>query len=545
LTTAHAALASDPAPPSDAHPAPDRTPASLHERDTKNRHLFRAAVVGVLSGLVAVAFKWSLAECEWARDALLHRLHAAPDSALWGWAILPLIAFTAGSFTGWLVMRYAPDASGSGIPHLKGVLLHLRPMSWRNLIPVKFVGGVLCVGSGLSSGREGPTVQMGAAIAKATADILRVPPRAVPQLISCGAGAGLAAAFNAPLAGFLFVIEELHRELSARTFAGALVAALGASIVARALGGDLPSFEITGYPSIPLAALPAAALLGLLGGLLGVVFNRALVRSSDAALRIRIFPRWAAPGVACATCALAAWWIPDAVGGGHAVAERLLEGQIGWGIAALGVLLVTKFFLTVISYASGAPGGIFAPMLLFGAIVGAILGKLIAQVFPSLAPHQTAFAILGMAAWFAGSVRAPLTAIVLIVEMTGNYQQLLALGVTCITADLVGGWLRDTPLYEALLEADLRQKPVPNRTKELPEPRPVYVGVQRGSALAGATIRASGLPAGCLVVSVERSGREVHPEATLELLPGDHLSILVPDDEPEKAMLVVRLATGL
>lgn len=522
-------------------------PPSLHERDTKNRHLVRAAVVGVLSGLVAVGFKWALTGCERTRVLLVDWLHTLPHADAWAWSVLPVLAFVIGSFVGWIVLRHAPDASGSGIPHLKGVLLHVRTMGWKGLIPIKFLGGALAIGSGLSAGREGPTVQMGAAIAKGLADVLRVPPRAVPQLISCGAGAGLAAAFNAPLAGFLFVIEELHRELSGRTFAGALVAALSANIVAQALGGNLPSFAISGYPPIPLAALPVAAFLGLLGGVFGVIFNRGLVRSNDAALRIRAFPRWMAPGVACGVCGLVAWWMPEAVGGGHLVAERLLDGQLHWGIGALAALLLVKFILTLISYASGAPGGVFAPMLLFGAIIGAILGKALASVSPSLQPHATAFAILGMAAFFTGSVRAPLTAIVLIVEMTGNYQQLLALGVTCVLADLVGGWLRDTPLYEALLEADLRQRPPANENagNEVAEPRAVYVGVQRGSPLAGATIRTSGLPSGCLVVSVERSGREVHPEVGLELLPGDHLSVLVPAGESHKAMVVVRMATGL
>src|SRR5262249_17522369 len=144
----------------------------------------------------------------------------------WAWAVLPVLGLVIGSVVGYLTIRFAPDARGSGIPHIKGVLLHIRTMPWMTLLPVKFIGGILGMGVGLSVGREGPTVQMGAGVGKFVADILRVPSRSVPQLLSCGAGAGLAAAFNAPLAGFLFVIEELHRELSARTFGGALIAAL-------------------------------------------------------------------------------------------------------------------------------------------------------------------------------------------------------------------------------------------------------------------------------------------------------------------------------
>lgn len=518
---------------------------SFTARDTKGRHLVRAAVVGLLAGLVAVGFKWTLTECEQSRVRLIEFLRTLPHAAIWAWSVLPMMGLVVGSVVGWCVVKYAPDSSGSGIPHLKGVLLHVRTMRWKRLLPVKFFGGAIAIGAGLSLGREGPTVQMGAAVAKAVADVLRVPARAVPQLLSCGAGAGLAAAFNAPLAGFLFVLEELHREMSARTFAGALVATIAADIVARALGGESTSFAVHGYPSIPLEALPIAAFIGLAVGALGVVFNRALLASSAAAWRVTSVPRWVMPGIACAICGLVAWWWPQAVGGGHAIAEHLLTGRLGFGLGMLALLLVIKFALTLLSYASGAPGGIFAPMLLFGAIAGAMIGNGVTRVFPSLEPHATAFAILGMAAFFTGSVRVPLTGIVLIVEMTGNYQQLLALSVACLVADLTAGALKGKPVYEELLEADLRRRPVKGESQEIAEPRAVYIGVQRGSALEGRTVRESGLPRGCLVIAVERGGRELLPEAGLVLHPGDHLSILVPDDEPHNAMTVVRLATGL
>src|SRR5262249_16882551 len=153
-------------------------------------------------------------------------------------------------------------AAGSGIPHLKGVLLHLRSLDWRRLIPVKFVGGALGIGAGLSLGREGPTLQLGAATARALADVLRTPQADLPQLLSAGAGAGLAAAFNAPLAGLLFVIEELHRELSSRTAAGALVAAVCATVVTQWLAGDTPSFEAHDLKAMPLSTLPLALVVG-------------------------------------------------------------------------------------------------------------------------------------------------------------------------------------------------------------------------------------------------------------------------------------------
>ena len=472
---------------------------------------------------------------------LLERLHAAPHAKLWAWAVLPLIGFAIGCFVGWLVKRFAPEAPGSGIPHVKGVLLHLRQMRWKKLIPVKFFGGVLGVGAGLSLGREGPTVQMGAAVGQLVADAVRLPPRLVPQLVSCGAGAGLAAAFNAPLAGFLFVLEELHREMSALTFGGSLIAALLADIIARSLTGSLPSFSIQGYPALPLMALPIAAAIGAIAGAIGVAFNKGVLLAQSRALSITAVPRWALPGFAAAICGLIAWVMPEAVGGGHSTAESLLAGNLQMGAAALLLLFLIKFGATLLSYASGAPGGIFAPMLLLGAIAGSLAGRGVGYVWPSLGPYTPALAVLGMAAFFTGSVRAPLTGIVLILEMTANYDQLLALGVACLAAYFVAESLRDMPIYEALLAADLARSGTASHESDT-QPRSVVMGVQRGSDLEGRSIREAGLPAESLVVSVERAGREVMPSANLVILPGDHLTVLVPSHDADAAMRVVELA---
>jgi CIC family chloride channel protein len=171
-------------------------------------------LLGLTVGLEAVVFQWSLFGAEMARSRILHALAGVPL----GWAVLPLVCFAVAALAGALVQCIEPDASGSGIPHVKGVLLHLRQIRWIPLSLVKFFGGILAIGSGLSLGREGPTVQLGAAAGKGFASLLRTPSALTPQLISCGAGAGLAAAFNAPLAGFLFVIEELRREMSPTTY---------------------------------------------------------------------------------------------------------------------------------------------------------------------------------------------------------------------------------------------------------------------------------------------------------------------------------------
>lgn len=524
--------------------SPSPGPATLEtgpagRRAPRRVYFARAAVIGLGAGLIGVAFRHALALAESGRGRFLDSLHAHPA---WGWAVLPALGLAIGCAVGWCTVRWVPEAAGSGIPHLKGVLLHMRTLSWRRLIPVKFLGGVAGIGAGLSLGREGPTVQMGAAAARALAGALRAPAPDIPQLLSAGAGAGLAAAFNAPLAGLLFVVEELHRELSSRTAVGALVAVVCATVVTQWLAGDTPSFEVYGLAPMPLQALPLAAVVGLLGGLGGVAFNHALLIGQRAALAQPWVPRWAMPGAAGVLVGLIAWGLPDAVGGGHAVAERVLGGTLGAGLGMLALLLLVKFALTVASYASGAPGGIFAPMLLLGALCGATFAQAATRVSPALAAQAQQLAVLGMAGFFVASVRAPLTGIALISEMTGGYRLLFPIAIAALAAYLVGEALRCRPVYDALLEADLERSGYgPAR----PEPRTVYIGIQTGSPLTGKPLAQAGLPHGCLVIAIERGGASVLPTAETVLHPGDHVSFVTPGDAPQMPLEIVRLCTGL
>jgi CIC family chloride channel protein len=508
-------------------------------RAPRRAHFVRAAIVGLCAGLLAVAFRRSLALAEMGRGRLLETLHGHPK---WGWAILPAIGAATGLLVGWITARFAPEAAGSGIPHLKGVLIHVRTLHWRRLIPVKFIGGVLGIGSGLSLGREGPTVQMGAAVARALSGLLRTPEGDLPQLFSAGAGAGLAAAFNAPLAGLLFVIEELHRELSSRTATGALIAAVCATVMTQWLAGDTPSFEAHGLAAMPLAALPLALVVGVLGGVGGVLFNKSLLAIQRLAQRQRYLPRWTLPGLAGLGAGLLGWWMPDALGGGQVVGERLLGGAMNVSVAALLALFAVKFLLTVASYGSGAPGGIFAPMLLLGALLGASFARTAGLIVPAHAGQTQVLAVLGMAAFFVGSVRAPLTGIVLISEMTGGYDLLFPICIACMAGYLVAEALRDHPIYDALLEADLERS---GHGQARSAPRSVYIGVQLGSAVADKTVTQAGLPPGCLIIAIERSGAKLMPTAGTMLRAGDHLSILAPGDKPEAPLEIVRLCTGL
>jgi len=507
----------------------------LHEH--RRLQFLRAALVGLGAGLLAVVFQYALAYAEGSRSALLHRLHDFPR---WGWLVLPAAGAALAGLAGWMTARFAPEAAGSGIPHIKGVLMHVRVMKWRRVLPVKFLGGVMAIGAGLSLGREGPTVQMGAAIGKALGEWMRLPRRSRGQLIAAGAGAGLSAAFNAPLAGFVFTIEELQRELSPLTYGTALIAAVVADVVTRSLTGQLPSFHITGYPMPSLSALPLFAVLGVLAGLLGIAFNHSLLWTLRRfhAWR-RHLPRWAAPALVAVLAGLLAWWLPEAIGGGHETAEALLRGEyaaVGF-IGFLLLLFAAKFLLTVLSYGSGVPGGIFAPLLVLGALVGLLTGQVGGLTVPALAQTPAAFAVIGMAAAFAAIVRAPLTGIVLILEMTNNYEQLFPLLVACMIAFLVAERLHNKPIYEALLEYDLERTGYVTHPQAA-EPVTMELAVEPHSPMDGRRVRDLGLPEGCLLVMITRGGREMVPSGGTRLMGGDHVTVFVTGDAPQACALV-------
>ncbi len=512
-------------------------------RERRQYHFLRAALVGLLAGAAAVLFQAALFYTEGLRSDLLSWLKHFP---IWGWMILPVVGAAMGGAAGYITSRYAPESSGSGIPHVKAVLLQLRPFRWERVLPVKFIGGILAIGSGFSLGREGPTVQMGAAVGKMLSQLLKVPKRSRSQMVAAGAGAGLAAAFNAPLAGFIFTIEELQREMSPLTYGTALIAAVVGDIVTRTFTGQLPSFRISGYPTPPLTALPLFALLGLLCGVMGVLFNHGLLRSLRLFHGFTRWPAWTRPALVGLVVGLLAWWLPAAIGGGHSTAELVLRGKshtLLSGhvtllnlVAFLSLLLAVKFVLTLISYASGVPGGIFAPLLVLGALLGAIVGRLSGIWWPTVAHTPAAFAVIGMAAAFSAIVRAPLTGIVLILEMTGNYQQLFPLLVASLIAYLVAEHLNNKPIYEALLEYDLERGG--ERPPKSPEAILLDMVVEPHSQMDGKAVRELRLQRGCLLVTIDRAGTEIVPTADTKLQPGDHLTVIVSGDKPEACAVV-------
>ncbi len=403
--------------------------------------------IGIIAGLTAVGFRLSLDYVERLRNTILvfsrsHEFYYWPLPAILFALSIAIVVF--------VTLKFVPDAGGSGIPHVKGYLEGLLAFrAWRILF-VKFIGGVIGIGSGFALGREGPTIQMGAAVAKIFGDYFA--PNRVERkiLISAGAGAGLAAAFNAPLAGVFFVMEELHHSFNHIVLVTAFVACVTADIVCRLLIGHLPVFHITlsSYPEVGM--FPFFILLGLVLGFMGLLFNKSLLGGSVYAQRFTLFHKMLIVSGIGIGFGLIGLVLPESLGSGTGLIDNVLKNTLG--LPQLLMYFILRFTLTMVSYSTGAPGGIFAPLLLIGALIGAIFGHIALGIYPYANFDFTVWGVLGMAGYFSAIVRAPVTGTILILEMTGAYDLLLPLMIVSIISYSIPEYFKDKPIYEALLQ---------------------------------------------------------------------------------------------
>jgi len=410
--------------------------------------LVLALVVGVFAGLLGALFRLLLVHGDIWRNILIAWAHGL------GPAGFPLVVITAAvlvAFAAWLVRRIAPSASGSGIPNVEAALdQRLQPTPFWRLIPVKFVGGVLAIGSGLALGREGPSVQMGASAGHYLSELSGRSWPDARALIAAGAGAGLATAFNAPLAGAIFVLEELYKRFETRIAIAALAASVTAIGVSRLILGDAPDFSLPTPPDVAQAVEPLFFVLGLLAGLLAVLYNSMLLGALAIADRLSRIPVELRAGAIGAAVGALAWFAPAIVGGGESITQEVLNGA--GGLMMLPLFYAIRLVLSTASYAAGTPGGLFAPMLVLGAQSGLFFGLLVEAIFPGSGVQPESFAIVGMAALFTGIVRAPLTGIVLTAEMTGSVTLVLPMLAASVIAMVIPTLLGSAPIYDSLRE---------------------------------------------------------------------------------------------
>ncbi|MBI5312291.1 MAG: H(+)/Cl(-) exchange transporter ClcA [Methylocystis sp.] len=406
-----------------------------------------ALLVGAVAGLVCAFFRLTLQQADRLRAAAVDWAHGHSAA---GFLALVVGCASAAIFAAWLVRRFSPHASGSGIPHVEAVLHGQAAPAPLVLLPVKFIGGVLAIGSGLALGREGPSVQMGAVIGQLFAGAFRRDWADCRVLLAAGAGAGLATAFNAPMAGAVFVLEELVQKFEHRIAIAALASSSTEIAVAHLLLGDAPDFQL------PALAYPAPAIgplffaLGVMCGAVAIAYNKEVLATLAAVDLVRGVPAETCAAAIGAAAGVLAWFGPETVGGGDNLTQNALLGSSS--LFVLPFLFQLRFWFGALSYSAGTPGGLFAPLLTLGAQLGLLFGAGCGLAFPDLPIQPQAFAVVGMAAFFAGVVRAPLTGLVLATEMTGSALLLLPMLAACFTAMLIPTLMSDAPLYDALRE---------------------------------------------------------------------------------------------
>lgn len=431
--------------PDESYPRIDIPPADDASASRLLRLAVVAAVAGVAIGVVGGLFRLALIGGDAVRDAVLAWAREAP-ALRW---IVPVVLAAVAVGVARLVVRAVPTAAGSGIQGVEASMRHEADFTNWRILPAKFVGGVLALGAGMALGREGPTVQMGAAIGAESGRLARMDDHDRRTLEAALAGAGLGVAFSAPIGGAIFVIEEVARAVRTRLVIASLVATATAMGVARLIVGGEPVFPVPEVDAGPVGMLVLFAALGALLGLLGPVYNRLTIALLDLSGRVgRRLPPEVVAGIIGGLIGLVGVLDPALVGQGEVTTEAILLGQ--YAIGGLVIIVVVRCFLGPLSYAAGTPGGLFAPLLIVGAAIGALLAQVANAVAPGLDANPTAFAIVAMSAFFAAVVRSPLTGIVLVAEMTATLSLLVPMVVAAAAAVIVATALRSAPIYDAL-----------------------------------------------------------------------------------------------
>lgn len=437
----------------DPYPRIDIPPVDDAESGGLVRIAVIAALAGAVAGLVGALFRRVLLLADDVRFTVLEWTREAP---LVRWLIPVVLAAACVAVARWIV-RFVPESGGSGVQRIEATMRDETALPGLRILPAKFVGGVLAIGAGLALGREGPTVQMAAAIGATFGKWFGVGQHDRRTLTASLAGAGLGVAFSAPLGGMMFVFEEVTHAFRTRLVVATVSASAAALAVAALIVGPGPIFPVGSVDAGPLWMLLPFLVFGALLGALGVVYNRLVLFLLDNTTRIHAVPPEVKAGILGAAVGVLGIAAPQVVGGGEQLTEVVLLG--GLTTTTLALVLVIRWFLGPVSYSVGTPGGLFAPLIVVGALAGAFVAQVASTVVPSLGLSPLAFGIVGMSAFFASTVRAPITGIVLVVEMTATTSllvpMLVAGGAAMVMASALGG----RPIYDEL-RARLTPPPV-------------------------------------------------------------------------------------
>jgi CIC family chloride channel protein len=398
-------------------------------------------VIGALVGLAVVAFIVLT-------ERLGMRLYPVGSEA-WRRVLIPI----AGSLAmGYLLARYFPDARGSGVPQTKAALFAREGYISLRTVIGKFVCTAATLASGIPLGREGPSVQVGAGIASVLGRRLGLRPEKVKALLPVGAAAAIAAAFNTPMAAVLFSLEEVMGDLNAPILGSVVLASATSWAILRALLGNNPLFHVPQYELVHPAEFGIYAVLGVAGGFLSAAFTKLLLSMRTRFLLLPRKTRWCHPVAGGVAVGLMGWFVPQALGVGYSYVGDALNSHMALKLMAL--LVVLKLFGVTLSYASGNAGGIFGPALFLGAMLGGTIGSVAHHFFPASTALPGAYALVGMGALFAGIVRAPMTSVLMIFEMTHDYAVIVPLMIANLASLFISSRLQKQPIYEALAHQD-------------------------------------------------------------------------------------------
>jgi CIC family chloride channel protein len=418
-------------------------PARAQQLRLRENQLFLVLtiVIGVMAGLAAVLFTVAIEQTS-------HRLFGLAPSRLRLFAVAPLMSIV----TGLLLAKVFPDVRGSGVPQTEAAY-HLAGGVIPGHVPLgKFITGVLCIGSGHSMGREGPSVQIGAGLASLIGRWLHLSPGRVRDLVPVGAAGALAAAFNTPVAAVLFALEEIIGDMNAALLGSTVVASVAAVIVERSILGNEPLFHVPTYRLVHPAELVAYAALGVIGGVVSLLFCKGLLALRSVFLRLPARTKVFQPAIGGLAIGAILVYSPAIMGVGYEYVDQALNG--GLLLRTMAILCFLKLGATIVSYASGNAGGIFAPSLYIGAMAGGAVGMLVHRVAPFPTGDPGAYALVGMGTLFAGIIRAPMTSVFMIFEITQDYQILVPLMVANMLSFVISRRYQPVPVYHALLHQD-------------------------------------------------------------------------------------------
>ncbi|MBQ7740459.1 MAG: ClC family H(+)/Cl(-) exchange transporter [Eubacterium sp.] len=494
-------------------------------RKIENRHtesiflLIRGVEVGLASGLVCVGYRFAL---QFAEDGLFKVLDAvkgnALKTALWFAALCVIGVFVA------LIVRWEPDAGGSGIPQTSGEIRGYFSLKWWRVILAKFLGGTLSVFGGLSLGREGPSIQLGGMAAKGVSRLTRGDITTEKRMISCGAGAGMSAAFNAPIAGTMFIFEEIHHGLDKSIMCMGIVATITADFVSKIAFSQDTVFHYEAE-TLALRNYWLLIIMGIVFGAAGAFYNVAMVKARELFKRLDKIPDFIKLAIVFLISGTVGLYLPQVLCGGHKMTFFLFNENPS--LQLLIVLFVAKFLFGMFSFASGAPGGTLYPLCILGAYLGAIFGDISIDTLSINPDLRQEFIILGMAGLFASIVRAPLTGIILVFELTGNMENLLPLAFVSLTSYAVANIIGTAPFYAILYEKVLENSEDAPDMSESGEKVLQSFNVPIGSALDGKKVSEIDWGKHCLIVSIERNEAPITPKGDTVIKEGDTLVIMI------------------